>query len=199
MNNAETRSSLTHPSFDRRSWDRVYPGHLLTPPPITADIRRAAGDWLLNRSFLFPSEIIEQREGAIEKAIGLMKGGYGLIVVFNHWSKRDPVEIFKSLEKLSEYFLHVPWHAPVGRHQENLSLHIASAIWDVDLSLITTPSTIREMRRRGHKDWMPRREEIEKERKEYFDTAAQILGAPGILSLSPWGTRHPKATKKAGL
>lgn len=196
MNRAERHLEAAAFQHAMNRYQGRLPGQSPYEPP-SVPIRRILGSLVLSSRFLFPSEIVQKHEGALEKAEKLLSEGYGLITIFNHWSKRDPAEVIKALTSLLPHALFVDMHAPVGKHQWKFYIAAISEFWGVAASPITTPDTLREWRRQKPPR-LVNKDEAEKEYQAYLQTAAEILELGGILFVAPQAGRKSRMTAFPG-
>lgn len=130
---------------------------------------------------VFRSEKTDNANG-IEKAKELLKKGYGLIVVINHFSLKDPPlainEVFLHREMGSKKVI-----APIAYHMDNTLYHKLGKLIGVVLKPIVTENTVREGKNNGH--------ELNEGKREYLDECIKLLKKGGVVVLAPQGTRMP--------
>ncbi len=139
--------------------------------------------------FFFPTEIIHQSQGSVEKAKKLLREGYGLIVIYNHFSLDDPLRVLSVLHSLKltegKSIIH-----PLAMHQSRNfpGLTFTSNALGVNLSPIITKNTVKaekathdlkkSSRGSGH--------------RQFRERAIELLGNGGIVVVSSQGERQEK-------
>lgn len=173
-------------------------GDILHLPLPNYERRRKVMGWLLDRNFLFPHIVIKEHESAIAKAERLMRDeNYGLIVMFNHWSKRDPEELMKDLGRLNPYFNTVEHSSPAGKHQWGPHVRLVGNY----LAVATDPVVTFDTAMRWRRQKPPRlvdKEEAKEEYEAFRKTAADTLALGGIVFVAPQAGRKDHMTEFKG-
>lgn len=120
--------------------------------------------------------------GSIEKAKDVLKRGEGLIIIINHFSGKDPIQVIR------EVFRYPVMNdkkiiAPIAVHTDNPIVHVVGKITDTAPKPIVTQKTIDAGKNNGRplNDGM----------KEYLEDSINLLKKGGIVVLAPQGTRMP--------
>ena len=119
---------------------------------------------------------------SFDKAKKILKEGNGLIVVINHFSKKDPFQAIR------EIFCHRVTDskkliAPIAYHMDHEVLHYLAPALDVTRKLIVTRNTVDEGKNNGL--------ELNCGKKEYYADSIKLLRKGGIILLAPQATRMP--------
>lgn len=137
--------------------------------------------------FLFPTEVIYQSQDSVEKAKRLLKEGYGLIVVYNHYSLDDPLRVLKALHSLKliegKSLVH-----PLSRHQKFPGLILFGRIIGLDLTSIVTKNTVKLEKAADDS----RKSKRGREHKQFRERAVGLLGSGGIVVVTSQGERQEK-------
>lgn len=110
--------------------------------------RRFVAAKLLDLPFLFPHEVIEIHNNALERAEQLMQEDYGIVFAITHKDKRDPEEWVKDVSLDTKHLREAEMSAPVGWHQWKFYLPRLGHFFGVTTSRIVTMETIKQ-----HKDY----------------------------------------------
>jgi hypothetical protein len=119
---------------------------------------------------------------SFDKAKKILKEGNGLIVVINHFSKKDPFQAIR------EIFYHRVTDskkliAPIAYHMDHKVLHYLAPALDVTRKVIVTRNTLDEGKNNGL--------ELNFGKKEYYADTIKLLRKGGIILLAPQATRMP--------
>lgn len=157
------------------------------PLPRSAVIYRAGvriGMGLLRRE-------VEHPYGSFDRAVELMKEGYGLLVIAPHFSRRDPPEatvegVFPILDKVGNRRILFP----AAKHQVTEKIKKWSGRLQIEYSEIVTQETIN----RGEhivlaEDGGVKELELHHGTEEYFDKAVEVLDQAGVVILYPQVSR----------
>jgi hypothetical protein len=132
----------------------------------------------------FPSILIDQQNN-LSRAEAMLNQGKGLVVVINHFSERDSVEILMNFLFKTSVFQDKPIVAPIAYHQYMRAyVRWAATTFDINLCPLVTEDTIK---REEYKNL-----EINKGMPEYIDAGLSVLKKGGILLVAPQGGRRPR-------
>ncbi len=130
-------------------------------------------------STILRSETFNNHHG-IDKAKEALRQGFGLIVIINHFSLKDPPltinEIFKHNVMGSKKIT-----APIAYHVDKPSYHEVGKLIDVTFSPIVTENTVKKGKHDGR--------EKSEGKQEYLNASLDILRLGGIVILAPQGER----------
>jgi hypothetical protein len=145
--------------------------------------------------FVFPHALIDEREG-LSGAEKLILDGYGLMVVINHFSKRDGIQAAISMCD-NRVFKKKPILLPIGLHQfeQHREVQVLAPISGVQLMPISTRNTVEFVSEEygEMEDWpeeIIERYERGKGMREYMDGAVQMVNAGGIVIVAAQGRRR---------
>ena len=125
-----------------------------------------------------------QERNGLPKAEGLSKDGHGIVVVFNHFSARDPVEILDFIFG-NPVMRHKPVLSPVAYHMytdREGFWETPGEFLDISFCPIVTEETMKLGRNKGYP--------LGYGMKEYFEGAVTTLQKGGIVMAAPQGTRR---------
>lgn len=150
--------------------------------PKKLQISRRLGRAALHAPFLRERTIHADPKG-LSRAEELNKEGYGILVLINHPSRRDPVQAMGSIAK-SEQFENKPITGPIAAHQTmNGNVPKFAEKLGVKLHKVVTQKTIDEGKNDGHA--------LGFGSIAYVKDATRTLRAGGIAVMAPQGTREP--------
>lgn len=117
------------------------------------------------------------KDHSVEKAKEALGRGEGVMILFNHFSTRDPPLIISiAFEMGSKKVV-----APIASHMDHLVYHVIGKLIGVTIKPIVTKNTVKENKNRKLGDGMIR----------YHNNAIRFLKEGGIVAMSPQGTRMP--------
>lgn len=165
----------------------------------------------LNSRLVFPTEVISHNN-AIEEARALRHDGYGIIVNYNHYSYRDPIDVMSTLLSLGEGFSDAQYLSPLAMHQTGPHLSLMSSLTDIPLSVIVTNDTVTKGKNIIEPTYLDKAKAIfDRSRdiqpqvvaenhglREYIDQGAQVLADGGIVFVAPQGGRRNQLGEPAG-
>jgi hypothetical protein len=111
----------------------------------------------------------------------LARAGYGLLVLMNHFSFRDPPQVLSMLFS-SELLRTRPVLAPTAAHQANAAVRAIADIFGIELCLIVTAESV------ARKGLDPSQGQTP---MDYAREATNTLSEGGIVLLAPQTTRMP--------
>lgn len=117
---------------------------------------------------------------SIDKTRELLKNGYGLIVIINHWSLKDPPIIIDELFRLED-FRNRMIVVPIAYHMDSSILRKFFKINGVTSKPIVTENTVTKGKNNGR--------ELNDGMIEYLDESIKLLKNGGIVVMAPQGTR----------
>ncbi len=129
----------------------------------------------------------QNSQEALQKTEELLQEGYGIVVLYNHFSKSDHIRTLARLVLDVPTVSKRPILSPVGIHQHNWYLKLLGKGTNVKLMPIVTPNT-----RAEHPEKIPSIRPGAEMAREYLSKARQTLSAGGVLLLAPQAER--KAT-----
>jgi len=151
------------------------------PVQISAMSKLAREAVLFVTPVVFP-DYVETIPGSLARSEQLLREGNGLVVVINHFSKRDPVNALSALMRLSPEFKNRRVLAPIAHHQHTPMRESFTQALGVDLRPIVNHDTVAKGRqgklRRGHG------------LRQYLDDGIDLLSQGGILLIAPQGGRR---------
>lgn len=197
--------------------------HTLSTPEMIESRRRFMTEQI-SRPGVWPHEIIEIRENGVEHAAALMDEGYGVIVYFNHFSMRDPLDVMLALAKENDRFMTAPITAPLAYHHSKKPLVSFVDKFDISLMPMVTPDTEekgKDVTRPGIRERAgytlsktrarilrrelpqhPKRELEPREKlnlwKDYLQSASETLSGGGLVYIAPEAGRRDRLTEFEG-
>jgi len=129
---------------------------------------------------LLPARLVDGEEH-LARAEALAGAGYGLLVLMNHFSKRDGLQVLRLLYS-RPLLQHRPTLVPVASHLAGPAVQTLARLGDVDLALMTTPQAVASL------GLAPSTGE---NALAYARRAVTTLAAGGIVPLAPQAGRQP--------
>lgn len=120
----------------------------------------------------------------LNQAKDLLNQRYGLVMVINHFSKRDPVQIIDSIVFQDDNMRSLPIVAPTAFHQYKWYAKLLSQLTGIDVRAIITPDTVErypEMKDREGEGF-----------RRYIKDSGTALSQGGIVVIAPQVKRHSK-------
>ena len=121
-------------------------------------------------------DTIEQKEN-LRAAERLMQEGFGLVVLMNHFSKRDAADVIKGILFRSQTIRDRPIIAPIAYHQKKPWVDVLGNIYQVKLRSIVTQDTID----RGLNDGLPLNHGLQ----QFINDGLEIIGKGGTIVIAP--------------
>jgi len=131
----------------------------------------------------YPTEMIDEK-GELKKAVGEVKKGRGLILIFSHFSLRDAMEVSRCGIYKNKDLIKVNTVNPLAHYQYNWFLKIVGRLFYGNFKPIVNESTLK---RKGF-------EHLSKGMglNEFVTESGNILGRGGIVTLAINATRTEK-------
>ncbi|MBI2405108.1 hypothetical protein HYV22_02925 [Candidatus Gottesmanbacteria bacterium] len=120
--------------------------------------------------------------GGLVRAEQLQRDGYGAVIFFNHFSKRDIFQIFENVIFAQPAMLESTILTPEAYHQRRLVGDVLASLLAIHARLIVTSDTLR----------IPKYQHLRQGLglKTYIRDAAKVLAAGGTVVLSPQAGRR---------
>lgn len=137
--------------------------------------------------FLLRNILIDPHNGLIDGE-QYLKDGYGIIVLMNHFSKRDAPQVLKLLFS-NDCFRQRPFVAPVARHHYRPAVRYFSEMLGFRIQPIVNTNTVR---------LLGDRVKLGDGLVDYLQAAMACLTRSGVVLLAPQGGRKPTLGKPVG-
>lgn len=131
---------------------------------------------------------IEHRQKGIKRAEELQDAGFGLVILFNHFSEKDPVQVIKLIlenHKMRRHPLVIPVAAHMYDHHNKPIRFLAKTISATLCPIVTGDSLKNESYTRAHP---------KNKRGQgllfFLNEAFEVLGNGGISVMAPQGGRR---------
>lgn len=147
---------------------------------LSTEIKRAA----IKKALAGPlrKETIPTLSSGMKRAELLNQDGYGIIVVFPHFSLRDPFQVLNEIFSNSTLSKR-PITVPIAFHQNYPGLIKAGRQFSIDNRLIVTKETILKGKNKGKK--------LGEGLAEFTSRAVSTLEEGGVVIVAPQGGRKP--------
>ncbi len=140
---------------------------------------------------LFPTEYTNDQDSteALQQTEKLLQEDYGIMVLYNHFSKSDHIRTIARLLLDVPTVSRRPILSPVGIHQYEGPLKLLGKGTNIKLMPMVTPNTPKE-----YSEKIPPRDRV-KMGREYISGAQETLNEGGILLLAPQAERRASLGK----
>lgn len=163
-------------------------GHRPLPPSVPSPLQAGCRHIVSALGHLvFPCRVIDPTAGLLQ-AEALVAQGYGLIILINHFSLRDALQVV-CLVGRGRTLRKRPFLAPVAAHQTGALLSLLSGLLGIELQPLVTPDTAKRTGRTAN-----RRLYI----AAYLEQALSCLVSGGVLLVAPQGGRRPRLERPKG-
>lgn len=139
--------------------------------------------WIDPLDIVFPSDI-EIRGDGFGRAEDLLEDGWGLVVLINHFSNRDPVEVLKDIIWKNPIMRGKQILGPMAYHQYSLAVNIVCKLFGVEPRPLVTAETLQRKPNVGHP--------LMYGSGRYITDAIIALQNGGIVLVAPQTTRKER-------
>lgn len=139
---------------------------------------RHMGAWICRHVFV-PAGAVN-RDASMAATGRLLEQGHGVLIVINHFSRRDPVQVLALLMG-DRVVSDRPFLAPVAFHQQSRLVQTLADSFVLQLAPVVTGHTRRRMKEKA-----PQESGLER----YLASAVESLRTGGVVLLAPQGRRR---------
>lgn len=158
------------------------PQEQLIKPDIIDGVSRGIADKLIQ--YIYKTEVIGDQTG-LNRAMELIHDGYGIVLMYNHFSKYEGMVLTGQLLRNPE-FRKYPSVFPIGLHQyedQKFRVNLVAALSRGNLVPIVTPDTIADEK------YLNQGVTLGDGTPLYFRLAAESLSVGGTVGAAPQGKR----------
>jgi hypothetical protein len=127
---------------------------------------------------------VEEMENLREAERLMQQEGFGLVVIINHFSKRDAVDVIKAILFRSQIIRERPIIAPIAYHQKKSWVEALGNVFRVKLSGIVTQDTIE----RGLNDGLPLNRGLDR----FIADGLEVIRHGGTMVIAPQTKRRER-------
>lgn len=155
-------------------------------PDRTAENRLLASEIMTG---FFPATIVGDRRPLTETE-RLIREGYGIIAVYNHFGKREHISFLAEFVKNSPTIRENPMASPIALHQNSKGMRFLRWLSGFELIPIVTRHT--KEKYEGQEDKLPDKRMRREMFVSYITSIRKRLRKGGLVAVAPQGGRAPK-------